>query len=141
MMTYLAVAGAALFTVIALIHYTWAATGRVPPAVIPTRRDGSPLFEPKRIESAVVATVLLVAALLLLQRGGVGPILVPKLLRVLGSGLVSVVMLMRGLGDFAYVGLFKRERYSLFGRMDTRYYTPLVLVLGVIAGFVSYGGQ
>ena len=141
MMTYLAVAGAALFTVIALIHYAWAATGRVPAAVIPTRRDGSPLFEPKRIESAVVATVLLVAALLLLQRGGVGPMLVPKMLRVLGSGLVSVVMLMRGMGDFAYLGLFKRERSSLFGRMDTRYYTPLVLALGVIAGLVSYGGR
>ncbi len=141
MMTYLSATGAALFTVIALMHYAWAATGRVPAAVIPTRRDGSPLFQPRRIESAVVATVLLLAALLLLQRGGVGPMLVPKMLRALGSGLVSVVMLMRALGDFAYVGFFKRERSSLFGRMDTRYYSPLVLVLGVIAGLVSYGGR
>jgi hypothetical protein len=140
MLTYLALTGATLFALLALLHYAWAATGRVPAAVIPTKRDGSPLFEPKRSESAVMGTVLLFAGFLVMQRGGVGPSVLPHWLRIIGTGGIAFMMLMRGIGDRRYMGLLKSEKKTRFGQMDTRLYTPLVLLLALITGLVSYGG-
>ena len=140
MLMYLALSGAALFTLLALLHLAWAAADRVPAAVIPTKRDGSRLFEPKRSESAGVAVGMLVAGFIVLQRGGVGPSMLPHWVRVIGCGAIAFMMMLRAIGDRQYIGLFKRERNSLFGRYDTLVYTPVVLVLAVIAGIVSYRG-
>lgn len=38
-------------------------------------------------------------------------------------------MLLRGVGEFRYVGLFKRVKGSRFARNDTRFYSPLCLML------------
>ncbi len=141
MLTYLAVAGAALFGALALTHFAWAVTGRVPDAVIPTKRDGSRLFEPKRGESAAVGAGLLVAGFILLQRGNVGPSVAPHWLRAFGTGFIAVVMLLRAVGDRAYIGFTKRERASRFGRLDTRFFTPLVSVLAVVALVLAVGGH
>ncbi len=141
MLTYVSMLGAALFGVLALIHFGWAATGRVPAAVVPTKGDGTRLFEPKRSESAVVGSALLVAAFLLLQRGGVGPTVLPHWARATGSAVIAIMMLLRAIGDRQYVGLFKRVRKSVFGRLDTAYYTPLVILLGTFAGLVAFLGR
>ena len=74
-------------------------------------------------------------------RGGIGPGVLPPLVRTAGSAGVTAALLLRGIGDFRYVGLFKRERATPFGRMDTRLYTPLVLGLAALAGIVAARGS
>ena len=43
----------------------------------------------------------------------------------------------RGIGDFRYVGFFKRVKGSLFATRDTYLYSPLCMVLAVLAGVVT----
>lgn len=47
--------------------------------------------------------------------------------------------IVRAIGDFKYVGFFKKIYNSSFASLDTRYFSPLILVLGIsyalLAGF------
>lgn len=141
MIQALAILGALVLGGIGIAHLFWAFGGRPSSgAVIPTRPDGTPVLSPGRGMTIAVAVLLFLAAFLLLQRGGVGAALLPLRIRMIGAAGVAAVLLLRGIGDFRYVGLFKRERDTPFGRMDRRYYTPLVLVLALLAGAVALGG-
>jgi hypothetical protein len=137
----LAIISALVLGGIGVAHVAWA-FGRRPPggAFIPTRADGTPVLAPGRGVTLIVALLFFLAAFLLLQRGGVGVALLPESIRRIGTTGVAVVLLLRGIGDFRYVGLFKRERDTPFGQMDSRYYTPLVLALSLLAGFVAVHG-
>jgi hypothetical protein len=45
----------------------------------------------------------------------------------------------RAVGDFNYIGFFKRRRTTAFAGLDTRLYSPLALALGLGAGIVAWG--
>jgi hypothetical protein len=47
---------------------------------------------------------------------------------------------LRALGEFRYIGFFKRVRGTPFARMDSRYYSPLALLLGVGTAILASGG-
>ena len=44
----------------------------------------------------------------------------------------------RAIGDFKYVGFFKRVRGSKFARMDTLVYSPLCLLLALGVARVAW---
>lgn len=140
-MTLLAIAGATIFTLLALLHVTWAFSDRAPGAVVPTRHDGEPLFRPSRAQTLAVAAALTLAAYIVLERGGPGPGWLPPWARAVGAWGLAMAMLARGIGDFRYVGLFKRHRDSAFARQDTRLFTPLVLVLALVSGLIAALGR
>jgi hypothetical protein len=140
MLTYLAFVVAAVLTVIAALHIYWAFGPRSTlPAALPTRPDGSLVFQPGVTACLGVALLLLLAAFLLIEQAGAGPGWLPQPWRAVGTAGVAIVLVLRGIGDFRYVGLFKRYRDTPFARLDTRFFTPLVLALGALAGVVALG--
>lgn len=141
MTTIVAVASAAILSCLGALHVAWA-IGRRPysQAVIPTRPDGSPVLHPGPAVTLGVAGLLFAAAFLVLERAGLGPGLLPSPWPQVGAAGVASVLLLRGIGDFRYVGLFKRERNTRFARLDTLLYTPLVLTLAAAAGLVAVAG-
>lgn len=42
---------------------------------------------------------------------------------------MAAIFLLRAIGDFKYVGIFKKEKEGLFARRDSRIYVPLCLFL------------
>ena len=50
---------------------------------------------------------------------------------------VSIVLIIRAIGDFKYVGLFKKVYNSNFATLDTKYFSPLILFLGISYGLLS----
>ena len=66
-------------------------------------------------------------------------------LRVCAVGFAACVLGAGGaVGDFTYVGWFKRVRHTSFGKMDTRLYTPLCTALGLgclwlVSGRFAFG--
>jgi hypothetical protein len=89
----------------------------------------------------IVAFLLAVAAILVLERAGIGPRILPSLVRSWGSWGVATTLTGRAVGDFNYVGFFKRRRATKFARLDSRLYSPLALLLGVGAGIVAWRGE
>ena len=51
--------------------------------------------------------------------------------------VLAAAMLLRALGDFRYVGFFKRVRTGRFAELDTKFYTPLCLALAAGAGWTA----
>ncbi|MEO4010454.1 DUF3995 domain-containing protein [Chromobacterium piscinae] len=93
--------------------------------------DGRKLFQPSAIGTAIVALLLALSAVaIVLHEGRFFPE-TSWLARLLKWGLLalSAGMLLRGVGEFRYVGLFKRVKGSRFARNDTRFYSPLCLML------------
>jgi hypothetical protein len=39
---------------------------------------------------------------------------------------------LRAIGDFNYVGFFKKIKHTKFGKNDTKYFSPLCLTIGVL---------
>jgi hypothetical protein len=131
---------AGVFISIAALHISWAlASGRTSSSrigvVVPTRLDGTPLFRPGRTATLGVALLLIIAGLLVLQQGGILTLPGRAVAYRLGIWLLGAVLVLRTVGDFRYVGMFKRERRTRFAARDTRVYTPLC---GVLAAGVLY---
>jgi hypothetical protein len=128
---------AAVFIAISALHVYWAARGVMAGAdavtvggAVPVRADGSPLFRPGPLATLAVAVLLAAAAVVVLGRAGVvAPVAPPSLYRAGTWVLGGVLLLLRAIGDFRYVGIFRRERHSRFARMDTVLYTPLCALL------------
>ena len=130
---------ALVFGAIAALHVYWAIAGGTGGGggAVPSRIDGTPLFRPSSISTLAVAAALSMAAVIVLGRAGM---LAPDSRFILyraGAWAVSATLLLRAVGDFRYVGLFKRERRTRFARLDTRYYTPLCAVLGLAVLYLA----
>jgi hypothetical protein len=54
------------------------------------------------------------------------------ILRKYGIWAIIVIFLVRAIGDFRYVGFFKKYRNTKFGKNDTKYYSPLCLLIGIL---------
>jgi len=138
-MTVLALVLVAGFDLLCLLHVQWAVEGakRLGPA-LPQRTDGQPLFRPGRAVTLVVAALLATASLLVAQRAGLLPAVFPPAIARLGCWVVSGALLLRAVGEFRYVGFFKRVRGTPFARMDTLLYSPVALLLGAGTGLVAF---
>jgi hypothetical protein len=131
---------AAMFAALSAIHVYWAMGGRRGiDAAIP-ELDGKPLFRPGAGVTLVVAGLLAVAAALVLQRVGLGPGFGPKMIRRAGVWVVALTLVVRAVGDFNYIGFFKRRRGTRFAHLDTHVYSPLALGLGVGTAIVAASG-
>lgn len=134
-----------VFAALALLHVYWAAGGAWGrAAAIPTaaaaagRGGGARLFNPTRAGTLAVAAGLLVAALVVLGRLGVRAAPLPGWVFVWGSWLIALAFLARVVGEFRYVGLFKRVRGTDFAYWDTWLFTPLCLFIAVSVAVVNY---
>ncbi len=59
------------------------------------------------------------------------PVLLPNWVDQYGLLLVGGIFFLRVIGDFRYVGYFKRITDTAFAKMDTALYIPLCLVISI----------
>lgn len=122
---------------LAAVHVYWAVRGVGTTAGVPSRADGTPLFRPGRISTLGVAVALGTAAFLVAGHAELVEVaLSPVLLRV-GVWGVAAAFAARTVGEFRYVGLFKRVRDTPFARWDTRLFTPLCAAIAIAAIIVA----
>ena len=55
----------------------------------------------------------------------------------IAAWLIAAVFALRAIGDFRYVGFFKRVRGSKFARLDTLAYSPLCTALALLIGIAA----
>ncbi|SEK04015.1 DUF3995 domain-containing protein [Paenibacillus polymyxa] len=88
------------------------------------------LFKPSKIGTSIVAFLLALAAWFVLQLGGVAPFRFFHSFYSYGAGLLSSLFILRSIGDFKWVGFFKRKKGTVFAKWDTVLYSPLCFLLG-----------
>ena len=138
MRTGLATALAAIFLGLSAIHVYWGLDGRSGHAAAVPTVDGQRLFTPSRLETFMVASALFVAALVVSGTvGWVGDMVPASVFRVL-TRIISLVFLVRAIGDFKCIGFFRRPSESAFAYWDMRLYSPLCLFIAAAALIVSW---
>ncbi|HKU63264.1 MAG TPA: DUF3995 domain-containing protein [Gemmatimonadales bacterium] len=121
------------------LHLYWAAGGRWGHSAALPERDGRPAFEPGLGNTLLVAALHALAAVVVLGRVGLGPAAHIGSLTHVGTWAVAAAFLLRGIGDFRLMGLFRRNRDTRFARWDRRVYTPLALTLGIAVAIIAAG--
>ena len=128
---------ALLLATAAAVHIYWALGGRRGhDAAIPSE-DGKPMLRPGKLATLLVAALLLGAAILLLGGGDVIALPLPAAWETAACWGLALVFAARAVGDFRYVGFFKRVRDTRFARLDSVFYSPLCVLLGLAAAVAA----
>ncbi|WP_028547155.1 DUF3995 domain-containing protein [Paenibacillus taiwanensis] len=111
------------------LHVYWMLGGRWgSTAVIPTRGN-KPLFKPRKIGTLGVAWLLACAAVIMIGMGGLTQPLLPDWAYQCGGWVIFSVFLLRSIGEFRWVGFFKKEKGTPFAGWDSALFSPLCLLL------------
>ncbi len=136
MITSLALILTFILLILSGIHYSWVFGGTWGFAQsLPTNEEGKRVLNPRKIESAVVATGLLLFAFFFFIKSGLTNFYVPNWIANYFGWVISSIFTLRAIGDFKYVGFFKKIKDTEFGKKDTQLFSPLCLGMGVI-GFI-----
>ncbi|MNK01954.1 hypothetical protein D3C87_197700 [compost metagenome] len=123
-----------IFLFLSGLHFYWAFGGKWGSgAVIPTKDAITPPKDPGIVATLVVAFGLLGFGLMPLIISHIIPFSLPLWLEKYGLWIIAGIFGIRAIGDFNYVGFFKKHKHTRFGKNDTRYYSPLCLVISVLA--------
>ena len=125
-MNYIIVIDSLIFIVLGLLHFYWAFGGTFAlNNALPTTREGVKLFDPGKFLTIVVGVILLIFAYMVLKMDSYIYIL-------------AILFAIRVIGDFNYVGFFKKIRSTPFAIYDTKYFSPLCFYLAVSLAFIAY---
>lgn len=137
MITIIALILIQIFLFLSALHIYWGLGGQWGNrAVIPTKDDNVKVIMPGIVPTFTVALGLLCfGAIVFLNSFGVNLNPVPGIGMIRKYGLwgIAAIFILRAIGDFNYVGFFKKTKNTNFGRNDTKYYSPLCLIIGILA--------
>lgn len=122
-----------LFATLAILHLYWAVGGQLAlSGAIPTAGD-RPVFEPGFLFAIAIAAILFAAGIVSAQRGGLVSLGLPAWASRLGIWGLALAFALRAIGEFRYVGFFKRVRGTRFARRDSLVYSPLCVLISALA--------
>lgn len=123
---------------LAIIHFSWVFGGTFCFAQsIPTKENGGRLFNPKKIDSAVVGIVLTLFGIFYILKSGIFEVYPPEWLMKYGSWVIPSLFILRAIGEFKYVGFFKTIKNTAFAKVDSKIFSPLCLLIGILGVVVS----
>lgn len=122
-----------IFFCLSAIHIYWGAGGkRFADRAAPTKDNGQKVLNPKPVHCFVVAAGLLGCGLFILITSKVIAVELPKWLTKNGVWALSILFILRAIGEFNYTGFLKKVKSTAFGKADTKYYSPLCLLIGIL---------
>lgn len=134
---------AVIFAVISLFHLYWAAGGTfgmsvvVPTVAVPSRGSVR-AFKPPVVGTILVAGAFLLAVAVILGRLRFLGDIVPHRIYRWGTWAIALIFFLRAIGEFRLVGFFKRVSDTPFAYWDTWLFSPLCLIIAVMAFILAY---
>ena len=125
-----------IFLMLALLHFYWALGGEWGFAnALPVKENGQRIINPGKTASSIVGFGLLIFSAFYLILPGILFISIPGLILNIMAWIIPAIFTGRAIGDFKFVGFFKKVKQTPFAKLDTKIYSPLCLSLG-IAGII-----
>lgn len=122
-----------LFLGLGGIHFYWLFGGKIGFAdSLPTNEKGERVLNPKKIDTAIVGLVLSSFGLFYCVKGGIIAYDFSCYVINYGRWIIPTIFILRAIGDFKYVGFFKRIKETNFGKLDTKLFSPLCLLIGFL---------
>jgi hypothetical protein len=134
----LATKNAAILLIISILHVYWCIGGRWGVAQsLPTNEQGETVLKPDAMACFVVAFGLLGMSVYVLGFSKMINFPLPNLVSRYSIWAIALIFTARAIGDFKYVGFSKKIRKTRFAELDTRYYAPLCLYLGLTSVLIA----
>jgi len=138
MRTTAAILLATIFLLISLIHFYWVLGGKWGlDSAMPDAMRNHVMTDSRRLGfifvTLIVALGLLSVSCLYLILGGFIDSPLPAVYTRYASYAVIGIFILRAIGDFKYCGFFKRIKEGAFARNDTKYFSPLCLLIALLA--------
>ncbi len=133
-MAYLALAilNSLFFAALALIHLNWLLGGSFGShLLIPTDGNNRLLYKPNGTKVAVLCAGFLLFILVNLMRTGILVESTVEPISRYGIAAIGMLLLLRAIGDFSYVGFSKRFYNSRFAYTDSWIFSPVCLVMAI----------
>ncbi|WP_396600981.1 DUF3995 domain-containing protein [Algibacter sp. R77976] len=132
MTTILSIFLLTIFTGLGLIHFYWLFGGKWGlEKVIPTKENQTSRLLIPKFATLIVALVLLLFALIYLVKSGLINVQIPNLVTKYGYWIIPSIFILRAIGDFKYVGFFKKLKNTEFAKTDSKWFAPLCLTIGI----------
>lgn len=132
MTTILSIILLAIFTGLGLIHFYWLFGGKWGlEKVIPTKDNQTSTLSIPKFATLIVALVLLLFGLIYLAKSGLINVQIPNLVTKYGYWIIPSIFILRAIGDFKYVGFFKKIKDTEFAKADSKWFVPLCLTIGI----------
>ena len=124
------------FWVLSGIHFNWTFGGTWGlNKALPTNSSGKRLLNPRKIDSFIVGSILTGFGFFYLDIAQYISLKLPQGITKYMIWIIPTIFLLRVIGDFKYVGLFKTVKNTDFAKADTRIFIILCLAISLI-GFV-----
>ncbi|WP_161964202.1 DUF3995 domain-containing protein [Chitinophaga flava] len=127
-----------VFIFLSAIHFYWAFDGKWGVGgVVPVNAEGRQMLDPGKFGTIIVALGLLAFALVTVGNTGVFDALVGRSVIIWATRGIALLFTLRAIGDFTYVGFFKKIKNTTFARNDTRIFSPLCVLIAVLSIMAS----
>lgn len=122
-----------IFNILGGFHFYWFLGGRWGlDKVIPTKDKTASNLKIPKLATLIVGLILVSFGLIYLIKSGLISAQLPNWVSAYGYWFIPVIFLLRALGEFNYVGFFKKIKNTEFAKADSKVFSPLCLFIGVI---------
>ena len=122
-----------VFLAIAILHFYWGLGGKWKiNEAVPATQSGKKVLRPGPLACFVVAIGLMSFAIFVLIRANILVIFLPHWIWASGPWIIAAIFILRAIGDFKYIGFFKKIKQTPFGKNDSKFYSPLCLIIGIL---------
>lgn len=126
-----------IFFFLAATHIYWVFGGKWGHSkAIPTDKEGNNLFSPGIGATIFVAIGLTFFGIFYLNNTSLVLLNWPERINSIGAWVIPSIFTLRAIGDFRYVGAFKRVKDTEFGEMDSKFFSPLCFIIGIIGFYI-----
>lgn len=127
-----------IFTVLGGIHFYWLFGGVwALDKVIPSKDNTtSPLAIPK-LGTLIVGLVLVLFGLIYLVKAGFLMVQFPNWVSDYGYWIIPSLFILRAIGEFNYVGFFKKIKNTEFAKADSKIFSPLCLGIAIVGVLIQ----
>lgn len=125
-----------IFLTLGIIHFYWVFGGEWGiKNAIPTKKENENLaFRPPAFATLLVGVFLVIFASFYLFQTNFITLKLPKWTDHF-LWILPTLFLIRAIGDFKYVGFFKSIKTTTFAKSDSKLFSPLCLLIGLL-GFI-----
>ncbi len=129
-----------IFVFLGSIHTYWAFGGTWgADIVLPTNPSGQTMLQPSPLMTIVVSGGLFIFAAYYMHLAGWIHFYLPSWLQLLAGWGIPSIFLLRAIGDFNYVGLFRKVTDTPFGKNDRLIFTPLCILISSLGFWLDFG--
>ena len=122
-----------IFIILGGFHFYWFLGGIwAIEKVIPSKGNVASTLAIPKFATLIVGLVLILFGFMYLIKPGFINVPIPIWLLNYGFWIVPSIFILRAIGEFNYVGFFKKITNTEFAKTDSKLFSPLCLAIGII---------